>query len=92
MGEFPLASIVGGNPEENEAAIRSVLAGEGSEAHSAAISVNAAALLTLGGVTQNYKDGFALAREVLESGKALDRLEKFAKLSNVTESGDVVNA
>ncbi|MDR2523575.1 MAG: anthranilate phosphoribosyltransferase [Synergistaceae bacterium] len=85
VGEFPLSAIVGGNPEENEAAIRSVLAGRGSEAHAAAISVNASALLTLGGVTANYKDGFALARNVLESGKALERLEQFAKMSNEEE-------
>jgi anthranilate phosphoribosyltransferase len=87
VGEFPLSSIVGGTPEENETAIRSVLGGNSAyrvmnEAHAAAISVNAAALLTLGGITENYRDGFALAREVLESGKALERLEKFAELSN----------
>lgn len=84
--EFPLSSIVGGTPEENEAAIRSVLGGGGDEAHAAAISVNASALLTLGGITKNYKDGLALAGEVLKSGKALDRLEKFAALSNVPEN------
>jgi len=86
--EFPLSSIVGGSPEENEAAIRSVLGGHGDEAHAAAISVNASALLTLGGITQNYKDGFALAEEVLKSGSALDRLERFAKLSNVPERSE----
>ncbi|GHV30120.1 anthranilate phosphoribosyltransferase [Synergistales bacterium] len=80
--EFPLSSIAGGSPEENETAIRAVLGGKGSEAHAAAISVNAAALLTLGGLTENYKDGFSLAMSVLESGKALERFEKFAKLSH----------
>ena len=84
--EFPLSSIVGGEPEENETAIRSVLGGRGDEAHAAAISVNAAALLTLGGITGNYRDGFALAMSILESGKALERLEKFAELSNVPET------
>ena len=85
VGEFPLSSIVGGTPEQNETAIRSVLAGRGDEAHAAAISVNAGALLTLGGVTENYKDGYALARNVLESGGALERLERFAELSNVPD-------
>ncbi|MDR3231529.1 MAG: anthranilate phosphoribosyltransferase [Synergistaceae bacterium] len=83
--EFPLSSIVGGSPEENAAAIRSVLSGRGSEAHEAAISVNAAALLTLGGITENYRDGFELAKSVLKSGRALERLEKFAALSNAPE-------
>ncbi|MDR1943987.1 MAG: anthranilate phosphoribosyltransferase [Synergistaceae bacterium] len=83
--EFPLSSIVGGAPKENEAAIRSVLGGRGDEAHAAAISVNASALLTLAGVTADYRDGFGLAMSVLESGNALRRLERFAKLSNVGE-------
>jgi anthranilate phosphoribosyltransferase len=83
--EFPLSSVVGGMPEENEIAIRAVLAGHGAEAHDAIISVNAAALLTLGGVTENYKDGFALAMNILKSGKALERLEKFAAMSNAPE-------
>jgi anthranilate phosphoribosyltransferase len=83
--EFPLSSIVGGNPGENEIAIRSVLGGSGSEAHAAVISVNAAALLTLGGVTENYQDGFELAMSVLKSGRALERLERFAVLSRTPE-------
>ncbi|MDR1740497.1 MAG: anthranilate phosphoribosyltransferase [Synergistaceae bacterium] len=85
---FPLASIVGGGPEENEEYIRAVLGGHGSDAHAAAISVNAAALLTLGGVVPNYKDGFALAQEVLKSGRALERLEKFAALSSADNIED----
>jgi anthranilate phosphoribosyltransferase len=79
--EFPLSSIVGGSPEENEIAIRAVLGGHGSEAHAAAISVNAAGLRALGGIASNYREGFALAMSVLKSGKALERLEKFAAMS-----------
>jgi anthranilate phosphoribosyltransferase len=45
--------------------------------------VNAAALFTLSGMTNNYRDGFALAQNILKSGKALSRLERFAALSNV---------
>ena len=83
--EFPLSSIVGGTPAENERAIRAVLAGRGDEAHSAAIAVNASALLTLGGIAENYKEGYALAREIIGSGRALERLERFAELSQTLE-------
>jgi anthranilate phosphoribosyltransferase len=72
---------VGGTPEENAIAIRSVLGGKGTEAHAAVIAVNAAALLALGGVVSGFRDGYALARSVLESGRALDRLERFARFS-----------
>ncbi|GHV39664.1 anthranilate phosphoribosyltransferase [Synergistales bacterium] len=85
VGEFPLSSIVGGSPAENEAAIRAVLGGNGSEAHAAVIAVNAGALLKLGGITKTYKDGFALAMSVLESGKAGERFEKFARLSHTLD-------
>jgi anthranilate phosphoribosyltransferase len=80
--EFPLSSIAGGTPEENERAICSVLSGSGNEAHAAAIAVNAGALLTLGGKVDSFKQGFALAASILESGKALERMERMAHLSH----------
>jgi anthranilate phosphoribosyltransferase len=88
--EFPLSSIVGGMPEENEAAIRSVLEGHGGEAHTAAIAVNAAALLTLGEKTKDYRDGFELAMSVLKSGRAMEKLERFAAMSNSSETPEPV--
>jgi len=83
--EFPLSSIVGGTPEENAQAIRSVLGGGGGEAHAAAISVNAGALLVLGGKVDSFKQGFALSKSILESGKALERLEAMARLSHACD-------
>jgi anthranilate phosphoribosyltransferase len=87
--EFPLSSIIGGSPEENETAIRAVLGGRGDEAHAAAIAVNAGALLTLGGMTSNYRDGFDLAMSTLEGGQALSRLERFADLSHALDGESV---
>ncbi|MDR1529074.1 MAG: anthranilate phosphoribosyltransferase [Burkholderiales bacterium] len=86
---FPLSSIVGGTPEENKEAIRSALSGKGNEAHTAAISVNAAALLTLGGITESFKDGFELSLDIIKSGKALLLLEKMARLSHQYEEDHV---
>jgi len=80
--EFPLSAIVGGAPEENERAIRSALGGRGDEAHAASIAVNAGALLMLGEKVDSFKQGFAMAVSILESGKALDRLETMARLSH----------
>jgi anthranilate phosphoribosyltransferase len=90
--EFPLSSIVGGTPSENEIAIRAALGGEGDEAHTAAISVNAAALLTLGGVTENYRDGFELAKNLMKSGRAMSRMERFARLSHEPDGETRVSA
>jgi len=85
---FPLSSIVGGTPEENERAIRLVLGGEGDEAHTAAIAVNAGALLALGEKVDSFKQGFEWARSLLQSGKALERMEKMAKLSHALEEAE----
>lgn len=87
--EFPLSSIVGGTPDENRGSIGAVLSGKGSDAHAAAVAVNAGALLTIGGVADSFKDGFALAMEILKSGKAMERLERFAEISRGEETLDV---
>jgi anthranilate phosphoribosyltransferase len=86
--KFPLSSIVGGTPEDNEQAIRSVLGGRGDEAHAAAIAVNTGALLALGGQVDSFKQGFTLAMSILESGKALERLETMARLSHQLSEAD----
>lgn len=85
VGHFPLSAIVGGLPEENEKAIRAVLGGRGDAAHAAAISVNASALLTLGGIAQNYREGFEIAMDILQSGRALDCIERFVSISKMHE-------
>lgn len=83
--EFPLSSIVGGTPDENRISIGAVLSGKGRAAHVAAVAVNSGALLTIGGITDSFKDGFALAVSVLESGGAMERLERFAEISRKEE-------
>jgi anthranilate phosphoribosyltransferase len=79
--ELPLAAIEGGGPEQNALYIRALLGGAGAEAHAAAVAVNAAALITLAGLTDRLADGYALARAILAEGRALGRLERFAELS-----------
>lgn len=87
--EFPLSSIIGGTPEENRRMIADILAGKKNDAHAAAISVNAGALLTIGGITRSFKDGFALSMSVLESGRAMERLAKLAEISREGDAGHV---
>ncbi|MDL2263101.1 anthranilate phosphoribosyltransferase [Synergistaceae bacterium OttesenSCG-928-I11] len=86
--EFPLSSIVGGTPEENERAIRAVLEGRGDEAHAAAIAVNAAALLVLGGKARNYRDGFDIAMGIIESGRAAELVTRLAAMSHAPDGAN----
>ena len=85
VSALPVAALSGGGPEENARHIRALLGGTGSEAHAAAVAVNAGALLMLAGLADQLADGYALARSVIASGGALDRLERFAELSRSAE-------
>jgi anthranilate phosphoribosyltransferase len=78
---FPVSAIAGGTPAENAPAIAAVLAGEGRPAHAAAVAINAAALLVLGGIAQSYADGYQRAQDTLATGKPLARLERCAAFS-----------
>ena len=45
--------------------------------------MNAGAAFYIGGRTESMKEGVALAAELIDSGKALETLEKLIKLSNL---------
>jgi anthranilate phosphoribosyltransferase len=66
-------------PEANAALVREVLAGKpgnvAARARMELVAVNAAAALRIFGVVEDWRDAVALARTLLESGKALTVLE-----------------
>jgi anthranilate phosphoribosyltransferase len=86
LATAPRETLVGGTPQENAAMLRSVLEGEPGPRRDAVI-MNAAAGIVVGQRTKNssgreaLKEGAKLAREAIDSGQALDKLEKLIKLS-----------
>ncbi len=74
----------GGDPEENAAITRSVLAGESGPRRTAVV-MNAGAALYIGGQADSLEAGIRLAEEIIDSGKALKTLEQFISLSNLPE-------
>ncbi len=76
--------LAGGTPEENAAITRSVLGGEKGPRRNAVL-MNAGASLYIGGKADSMKDGIALAAELIDSGKALETLEKLIEISNRPE-------
>jgi anthranilate phosphoribosyltransferase len=70
----------GGSPAENAVKIRDVFAGANG-APRAAILLNAAGAVAAGGHAVDLADGYALAREALDSGAAGERLEELARFS-----------
>ena len=71
-----------GTPEENAAVIRGVFRGEITGHRKNAILLNAAGALMVGDKAAGFEEGVALAREIIDSGRALDKLEALVAHSN----------
>lgn len=77
--------LKGGTPAENAQITRDILAGAQGYKRNAVL-MNAGAALYIGGKAENFKEGVALAAEIIDSGKALATLEKFIEVSNKPEA------
>ncbi len=73
--------LKGGTPEENAKITRAILGGEKGHKRNAVL-MNAGASLYIGGKAESFADGIKLAGEIIDSGKALETLEKFIIVSN----------
>lgn len=76
--------LKGGTPEENARITRDILGGAKGHKRNAVL-MNAGAALYIGGKAETLKDGIALAAEIIDSGKALETLDKLIKVSNRPE-------
>ena len=74
--------LVGGTPEENAKTTRSILEGTLHGAKRDTVLLNAGAGFYIAGKAASIRDGIALAKEILDSGKALETLERFIAESN----------
>lgn len=77
----PFEDIMGGSPEENGAAFRDLLDGEKSAYRDAVLLNSAAALLIADRVT-DLKQGVEMARESIDSGAALIKVQGLAAATN----------
>ena len=73
--------LVGGTPEENAAITLDIL--KGAKGHKRnAVLLNAGASLYITGKADTFADGVKLAAEIIDSGKALETLNKIIEVSN----------
>ena len=73
--------LKGGTPAENAQITRDLLGG--AKGHKGnAVLLNAGASLYIGGKADSFEDGVKLAAEIIDSGKALETLEKLIEVSN----------
>ena len=73
--------LVGGDAKENAQITLSILKGEKGPKRNAVL-LNSAAGLYVAGKVKSLKEGVKLAEEVIDSGKALEQLEKFVEVTN----------
>jgi anthranilate phosphoribosyltransferase len=80
LARAPLETMRGGGPEENARIARQVLQGEKGPRRDVVV-LNAAAALRAAGLAGTWKDGLGIAAEAIDSGRAGDVLERWAKIS-----------
>ena len=73
--------LVGGNAKENAQITLSILNGEKGPRRNAVL-LNSAAGLYVAGKVESLREGVELAEEIIDSGKALEQLEKFIYITN----------
>ncbi len=76
----------GGTPEENAKITKAILRGEEAGPKRDAVLLNAGASLYIGGKADTMQDGVALAARLIDSGKAMETLEKLIEVSNRPEN------
>jgi anthranilate phosphoribosyltransferase len=79
LAPAPLASLKGGNVQENAAILRAVLQGKGDRAQTDCVALNSSLALRIGGVVSTWAEGVQLASEILQSGAAWDKAEALIK-------------
>ncbi len=82
----PLSALLGGEVSDNAEILQAVLQGKGTVAQQDAVAVNAALALAVGGAvapaadqTATYAQGVSLAKEILASGRAWQKVEELIR-------------
>lgn len=73
--------LKGGDPEQNAEIIRAILKGKRG-AQQDVVLLNAAAAIAAGGMSNSIEEGISLARGSIDSGAALDKLNKLVEITN----------
>lgn len=74
--------IVGGTPKENAAVTRGILEGRITGTKRNAVLLNAGCAIYAANKADSISDGIRIAAEMIDSGKALEVLDQFARVSN----------
>jgi len=82
LASCTLADIKSSTPEDNAAVITGVFDGSITDSNKDAVVLNAAGALVVGGKADDFRQGVALAREIIESGGAMKKLGELKDMSH----------
>jgi anthranilate phosphoribosyltransferase len=85
MSRCTKEDLQGGTPDENARITRAILGGERGAKRNAVL-LNAGAALYIGGKADSMQDGINLAATLIDTGRALDTLERLIQVSNRPEA------
>jgi len=81
MTRCKLFELQGGEPDDNARIISAILKGDKGPKRDVVV-LNAAAAIVASGMAKDIKEGIKLAEEAIDSGKALEKLEKLIEITN----------
>lgn len=82
LKRYPKEDIVGGTPAENAQITLNILSGKEHGAKRDIVLLNSACAIYCTGAASSIEEGLEMARESIDSGKALAKLEKLKEFSN----------
>ena len=77
-----LEDLRGGGPKDNARIILDILNGKGSGPARDVVLLNSGAAICSSGLTNSIEEGIAVARGVVDSGRALDKLNQLKDITN----------
>jgi anthranilate phosphoribosyltransferase len=80
IARSPLSALIGGNAEENAAIIREILSGAKGPRRDIVV-LNAGFAIAASGIAADPRDGIVLAQKSIDSGKAMEKLEKLVAMT-----------
>jgi anthranilate phosphoribosyltransferase len=81
MEPVDLESLQGGSAAENALMLQEILAGRSSGPRTEMVVLNAAAGIACAGIIDSMAEGIEIAREMIRSGAAMDKLERLREAS-----------
>jgi len=78
----PLQAIIGGDAKENAQILYNIFDNQATDAQRDIVLINAAASFMVDGIARDMQDGLEIAREMLRTKKAMQKLKEIVEISN----------